>query len=146
MYICILASLPDDNDIPYDPSAYMNGYRWKQHLVGPKDVEKQIRDLMDEGVEVFINLCDGTPDDALSGISLVHALEKYNAAFTGADSKFFDPTRDEMKNAARRVSEDTTAPEFSLFLNYTGLDRYNRQGVVFIFDPKTKRLHYDGAA
>ena len=62
---------------------------------------------MDEGVEAFINLCDGTPDDALSGIALVHALEKYNAAFTGADSKFFDPTRDEMKNAARRVSVPT---------------------------------------
>jgi len=107
MYICVLASLPDDNDIPYDPSAYMNGYRWKQHLVQPWDVEKQIRDLMDEGVETFINLCDGTPDDALSGISLVNALEKYNAAFTGADSKFFDPTRDEMKNAARRVSVPT---------------------------------------
>lgn len=107
MYICVLTSLPDENDIPYDPSPYMNGYRWKQHLVQPKNVEKQIRDLMDEGVDVFINLCDGTPDDALSGIALVHALEKYNAAFSGADSKFFDPTRDEMKNAARRVSVPT---------------------------------------
>jgi D-alanine-D-alanine ligase len=99
--------MPDENDIPYDPSPYMNGYRWKQHLVQPKDVEKQIRELMDEGVDVFVNLCDGTPDDALSGIALVHALEKYNAAFTGANSKFFDPTRDEMKNAARRVSVPT---------------------------------------
>jgi D-alanine-D-alanine ligase-like ATP-grasp enzyme len=107
MYICVLTSVPDENDIPYDPSPYMKGYRWKQHLVEPKNVEKQIRNLMDEGVETFVNLCDGTPDDALSGISLVNALEKHNAAFTGADSKFFDPTRDEMKNAARRVSVPT---------------------------------------
>jgi D-alanine-D-alanine ligase len=107
MYICVLTSIPDENDVPYDPSPYMNGYRWKQHLVEPRDVEKQIRDLMSEGVDTFINLCDGTPDDPLSGISLVSALEKYNAAFTGADSKFFDPTRDEMKNAARRVSVPT---------------------------------------
>jgi D-alanine-D-alanine ligase len=107
MYICVLTSLPDENDIPYDPSPYMNGYRWKQHLVQPKYVERQIRDLMNEGVEVFINLCDGTPDDQLSGIALVRALEKNGAAFTGADSKFFDPTRDEMKNAARRVSVPT---------------------------------------
>jgi D-alanine-D-alanine ligase len=85
----------------------MKGYRWKQHLVRPANVDKQIRDLMDEGVDVFINLCDGTPDDPLSGIGLVHALEKHNVAFTGADSKFFDPTRDEMKNAARRVSVPT---------------------------------------
>jgi D-alanine-D-alanine ligase-like ATP-grasp enzyme len=107
MYICVLTSVPDENDIPYDPSPYMKGYRWKQHLVEPKNVEKQIRNLMDEGVETFVNLCDGTPDDALSGIALVNALEKQNAAFTGADSKFFDPTRDEMKNAARRVSVPT---------------------------------------
>ncbi len=107
MYICVLASAPDPNEVPYDPSYYMKGYKWKQHYVEPVNVEKQIRDLMDEGVDTFINLCDGTPDDALSGIALVHALEKYNAAFTGADSKFFDPTRDEMKNAAKRVSVPT---------------------------------------
>jgi D-alanine-D-alanine ligase len=107
MYICVLSSTPDDDDIPYDPSPYMKGYRWKQHHVEPVNVELQIKTLMDEGVDVFVNLCDGTPDDALSGIALVHALEKHNAAFTGADSKFFDPTRDEMKNAARRVSVPT---------------------------------------
>jgi D-alanine-D-alanine ligase len=107
MYICVLTSTPDADDIPYDPSPYMKGYKWKQYLVAPTNVEKQIKALMDEGVDVFVNLCDGTPDDALSGIALVHALEKYNAAFTGADSKFFDPTRDEMKNAARRVKVPT---------------------------------------
>jgi D-alanine-D-alanine ligase len=107
MYICVLTSMPDENDLPYDPSPYMNGYRWKQHMVQPISVEVQIKQLMGEGVDTFINLCDGTPDDALSGIALVNALEKYNAAFTGADSKFFDPTRDEMKNAALRVSVPT---------------------------------------
>jgi len=107
MYICVLTSLPDENDSPYDPSPYMNGYRWKQHMVQPSDVELQIKNLIDEGVDTFINLCDGTPDDAISGIALVHALEKFNAAFTGADSKFFDPTRDEMKKAAQRISVPT---------------------------------------
>jgi D-alanine-D-alanine ligase len=99
--------MPDANDVPYDPSPYMNGFRWKHHQVQPTNVEKQIKQLMDEGVDTFINLCDGTPDDPLSGIALVHALEKYNAAFTGAGSKFFDPTRDEMKNAARRAAVPT---------------------------------------
>lgn len=107
MYICALTSIPDKDDIPYDPSPYMKGYKWKQHLVQPDHVEKQIRDLMNEGVDTFVNLCDGTADDPLSGIGLVCAMEKLGAAFTGADSKFFDPTRDEMKNAARRVSVPT---------------------------------------
>jgi hypothetical protein len=38
------------------------------------------------------------------------------------------------------------APEFSYYLNYSGLDRYNRQGVIFSFDRSAKQFHYDGAA
>lgn len=50
-------------------------------------------------------------------------------------------------DAARRLKDDPgEAPEFSYYLNYTGLDRYNRQRVGFVFDKSTKRFHYDGAA
>ncbi len=38
------------------------------------------------------------------------------------------------------------APRFSYFLNYSGLDRYNRQGARFVFDESSKSLHYDGTA
>ena len=34
----------------------------------------------------------------------------------------------------------------SYFLNYNGLDRYRRLGVVFDFDPDNKSYRYDGAA
>ncbi len=112
MYICVLASIPDENDPPYDPSPHMRGYKWKQHLVHPKNVEKQIRTLMDEGIDVFINLCDGTPDDPLSGIGLVKIMEKLGAAFTGADASFFDPTRQEMKAAARKAGVPAPASAF----------------------------------
>jgi len=54
------------------------------------------------------------------------------------------------RDASRRLSEreqgSSDAPAFSYFLNYSGLDRYNRQGVDFIFDAATKRFHYDGRA
>jgi hypothetical protein len=54
------------------------------------------------------------------------------------------------RDAARRINESEIrsidAPAFSYFLNYSGLDRYNRQGVVFVFDGATKRFHYDGRA
>src|SRR6185369_15934412 len=50
-------------------------------------------------------------------------------------------------DATRRLKDDSgDAPEFSYYLNYTALDRYNRQGVKFTFDKSTKRFHYDGAA
>ena len=38
------------------------------------------------------------------------------------------------------------APVASYFLNYNGLDRYRRLGVVFDFDPASKSYRYDGAA
>jgi hypothetical protein len=54
------------------------------------------------------------------------------------------------RDAARRIDkhelQSSDAPLFSYFLNYTGLDRYNRQGVGFVFDIVTKQFHYDGSA
>lgn len=38
------------------------------------------------------------------------------------------------------------APEFSYYLNYSGLDRYNREGITFQFDRATKKFSYDGSA
>jgi hypothetical protein len=49
-------------------------------------------------------------------------------------------------DASRRLQDLSDAPEFSYYLNYTGLDRYNRQRVGFVFGQTTKRFHYDGAA
>src|SRR5260221_13432572 len=101
MYLCVLSSTPDDpNDTPYDPSAHMHGLNWNHHPVNPKNVEKQVRELMNEGVDVFFNLYDDTPDDALAGVGLVQIMDKLGAAFTGADSQLFDPSRQQMEASA----------------------------------------------
>ncbi len=100
MYLCVLSSLPEDPDLPYDPSAYLQKYHWDQHVVQPLDLPGQIQGLIRRGCDLFINLCDGTPDDDVSGIGLVLLLEELGVAFTGANSRFFDPTRAEMKAAA----------------------------------------------
>lgn len=51
------------------------------------------------------------------------------------------------KDAARRIGENASeAPEFSYYLNHSGLDRYNRLRIGFVFDKSIKRFHYDGAA
>jgi hypothetical protein len=51
-------------------------------------------------------------------------------------------------DAMRRLNEAEMmaggAPVFSYFLNYNGLDRYNRQGITFVFDHRQKRFRYDG--
>ena len=52
------------------------------------------------------------------------------------------------REATRRLDdreiEAGGAPFHSYFLNYNGLDRYNRQGVTFVFDGREKALRYDG--
>jgi hypothetical protein len=54
------------------------------------------------------------------------------------------------RDAIRRLDEKEMAaggaPVFSYFLSYSGLDRYRRQGITFIFDRTTKSFHYDGAS
>jgi hypothetical protein len=54
------------------------------------------------------------------------------------------------RDASRRLDEKEMmaggAPVFSYYLNFNGLDRYNRQGVTFIFDRDAKKYRYDGEA
>ena len=54
------------------------------------------------------------------------------------------------QEAGRRLRIDeiggTGASISSYFLNYSGLDRYRRQGIVFTFDPVKRQFHYDGWA
>jgi D-alanine-D-alanine ligase len=72
MRICILT---DEDPQDFDPAPYMSGFDW----------------------EMFT---DGTADWGYQGIDVVRALEELNMPFTGADSSFFDPTREEMQAAA----------------------------------------------
>jgi len=64
------------------------------------------------------------------------AAEESAARLTRQASRRLDPR--EMEAGGARAS--------TYFLNYNGLDRYRRQGVVFTFDSHAKQFHYDGAA
>lgn len=52
------------------------------------------------------------------------------------------------RDASRRLDEGEIeaggAPLFSYFLNFNGLDRYNRQRITFLFDAREKSFRYDG--
>jgi hypothetical protein len=53
------------------------------------------------------------------------------------------------RDASRRLDENEMtaggAPLFSYYLNFNELDRYNRQGITFVFDAGAKKFRYDGA-
>jgi hypothetical protein len=52
------------------------------------------------------------------------------------------------RDASRRLDDQEMiaggAPKLSYFLNYNGLDRYNRQRITFLFDAREQRFRYDG--
>ncbi len=54
------------------------------------------------------------------------------------------------REAARRLDEREItaggAPVHSYFMNYNGLDRYNKQGVIFTYDRASRAFRYDGAS
>ena len=55
-------------------------------------------------------------------------------------------TREAGRRFAKNELPTDGAPEFSYYLNYNGLDRYNREGVTFKYDRLAKRFNYNGAA
>ena len=71
------------------------------------------------------------------------ALLIYGDAAEEAAAKL---SREAERRFERRELPADGAPEFSYYLNYNGLDRYNRQGVTFRFDRAAKRFHYEGWA
>jgi hypothetical protein len=52
------------------------------------------------------------------------------------------------RDAQRKLDEQEMmaggAQLFSYFLNFNELDRYNRQGITFVFDQRTRQFRYDG--
>jgi len=54
------------------------------------------------------------------------------------------------RDASRRLDEKEMtaggAPLFSYYMNFSELDRYNRQRITFVFDARAKRFSYDGEA
>jgi len=67
----------------------------------------------------------------------------YGAAAEEAAAKL---SREAERRFERREMPNGGAPDFSYYLNFSGLDRYNRQGVTFTFDRAAKRFHYEGWA
>ena len=123
MKICILS---DEELSDFDPAPFMEGYDWEM-VTMKSPVEKNLRILAEKNkYDVYLNLCEGyeveyfnedeyyyeyyedeSQDDSVDetgheyeGIEVVQALEKMNLPFTGADSRCFDPTREEMQAIA----------------------------------------------
>lgn len=104
MRVCVLS---DEFIEEFNPAPYLKDYDWKMvTLTAP--VEEKIRALAESGeFDVYLNICEGyefedEEDEELGyeANEVVEALEALNLSFTGADSRCFDPTREEMQALA----------------------------------------------
>jgi len=102
MRICILT---DEEIQDFNPAPYMQGFDWE--MVTMTDPVLDVLRALDARKEfdVYLNLCEGYEHDEDSdweyqGLDVVKALEELDLPFTGADSRSFDPTREEMQEAA----------------------------------------------
>lgn len=104
MKICVLydsyeqsRSVLKEVDMPCDPSPYLQDHHCESVAIHKATAVQQIIALSRKGYDVFVNLCDGAWDEDRPGIEVVQALERLGLAFTGADTKFFEPSREKTK-------------------------------------------------
>jgi len=115
MRICLLTDQElDSPDFPAtdwrcDPRPFLPRARWTLLTLYKGRAVQQVIDASREKYDVFFNLCDGAWDEGRVGIEVVQTLEWLDRPFTGADSVFFEPSREAMKRVCRAWGIDTPA-------------------------------------
>ena len=107
MHVCILTPSYSKNESilkNYDDRTLIIqyivalGHTYEFHEIHKSSTRQQIRALIKSSkFDLFVNFCDGGLEDDTAGVEVIETLEYYNVPFTGADSRFYDPTREEMK-------------------------------------------------
>ena len=98
--ICILM---DDGYLKYDAGYYLHEHSWTKVIMTPPVKETLLALKEKEEFDVYLNLCEGYDDWYYTGRDVVRALEELNLSFTGSNSGFYNPTREEMQSAAESV-------------------------------------------
>lgn len=102
MRVCILS---DEKIEDFNPTQFMEGYDW-EFVTMTNPIMDVLRALdTRKEFDVYVNLCEGyemddKEEEGYEGVDVIKALEALNLPFTGADSNFFDPSREEMQAVA----------------------------------------------
>eukprot|EP00796_Vickermania_ingenoplastis_P009286 gene9286-6528_t len=104
----------------YIPRGNRQKYSFHNCFVEKADAYSKIRELVSsQKYDVFFNLCDGGRDEKRAGVEVISALEDLNAAFTGADSRRFEPSKIDMKLLVQ--SSGVRVPNYALLKKVEGL-------------------------
>jgi D-alanine-D-alanine ligase-like ATP-grasp enzyme len=128
MRICILTY--DDADLeaphpeeptPCDPRPFVPDAEWSEFQLEKATAVHRVVQLSQDGYDLFFNFCDGSWDSDAPGIEVVQTLERLDVPFTGADSRFYDPSREAMKRVCAAWGID--APAYVMARNEQDLER-----------------------
>jgi D-alanine-D-alanine ligase-like ATP-grasp enzyme len=116
MRVCLLSydySDPDattpGTDVRCDPRPFLPDAEWTEVELEKATAVHRVCQLSQEGYDLFFNFCDGAWDSSAPGIEVVQTLERLDLPFTGADSRFYDPSRDAMKRVCAALGIDAPA-------------------------------------
>lgn len=99
MHVCVLY---DEDTGGFSPAEFLAQYPCEWEMITlARPVREKIRAIAAQNrFDVYFNLCDGSVYEDYPGLDVVEALEELNLAFTGSDTRFYDPTREQMQEAA----------------------------------------------
>ena len=127
MRICLLTDqdlnlkeFPKD-DWPCDPRPFFPEAEWEFIELKKHTAVGQIIEASRKGYDLFFNLCDGAWDEGRVGVEVVQTLEWLGLPFTGADSVFYEPSREAMKRVCAAWGIDT--PAYVIAREEADLDR-----------------------
>jgi D-alanine-D-alanine ligase len=96
--ICVIT---DEDYRPWTPAPYLQDYTWELYYLNLLNSAGSVQELVKRDFDIFLNMCDSNWTEPYPGPEVIRALEEAGVAFTGADTAFYDPSRDVMKRACR---------------------------------------------
>ena len=96
MKLCLLYDPTFDPILP----EYFEGYDWELTNIELPAFDFLLDLSRRKHFDVYFNFCDGALDEDRPGLDVIEALEALNLPFTGADSRFYCPTREQMQDVA----------------------------------------------
>ena len=103
MRVCVLT---DEEPQDFNPAPFLNGYEWEMFTMRAPVLENLQSIASQNRFDVYLNICEGYEDEgdddeyAYEGVEVIRALEQLNLPYTGANERFFDPSREEMQAVA----------------------------------------------
>jgi len=97
MRVCVLY---DEETYGFTPAPFLKDFDWEMVTLRRPVMDRLSVLAKENRFDVYFNLCDGADDEDYPGLDVVQALEELNLPFTGANSKCYDPSREEMQAVA----------------------------------------------